>query len=123
MKKITILLLLLINTVGCASKTPFEMAKEGPTMKQNYENHMVGEGTDVSQGAGAVGISRPLENDINYKAVGEYAYRRLQNPELEMFIYPHRSTRLGVIVPGYTVRFPMYEKVQYGLVGDVANVN
>ena len=91
-------------------------------MKQNYENHMVGEGADISQGAVTVGINRSLENDINYKAVGEYAYRRLQNPELEMFIYPHRSTRLGVIVPGYTVRFPMYEKVQYGLVGDVANV-
>lgn len=122
MKKITVLLLLLINTIGCASKTPFEMSKQGPTMKQNYENHMVGESADISQGAVAVGINRSLENDINYKAVGEYAYRRLQNPELEMFIYPHRSTRLGVIVPGYAVRFPMYEKVQYGLVGDVANV-
>lgn len=122
MKKITVLFLLLINTVGCASKTPFEMAKEGPTMKENYENHMVGEGADVSKSAEVNGIGRTLENDINYKAVDEYAYRRLQNPELEMFIYPHRSTRLGVVVPGYSVRFPMYEKVQYGLVGDVANV-
>lgn len=123
MKKITVLFLLLINTVGCASKTPFDLAQEGPTMKQNYENHMLGEGADISQGAVDNGIGRPLENDINYKAVGEYAYRRLQNPELEMFIYPHRSTRLGVVVPGYSVRFPMYEKVQYGLVGDVANVH
>lgn len=122
MKKITVLFLVLINTIGCANKTPFEMAKEGPTMKENYENHMVGEGAGVSKSAEVNGIGRTLENDINYKAVGEYAYRRLQNPELEMFIYPHRSTRLGVVVPGYEVRFPMYEKVQYGLVGDVANV-
>ena len=123
MKKITVLFLLLINTIGCASKTPFDLAQEGATMQENYEIHMLGEGADIAQGATANGIGRPLENDINYKAVGEYAYRRLQNPELEMFIYPHRSTRLGVVVPGYSVRFPMYEKVQYGLVGDVANVH
>lgn len=92
-------------------------------MKQNYENHVVGDGEDISRGARSIGVYRPLENDINYKAIGEYAYRRLQNPELEMFIYPHRSTHHGVIVPGYKVRFPMYEKVQYGLVGDVINVN
>lgn len=122
MKKIITLLLLLIsacNIVGCAGKTPFEMAKEGPTMKQNYENHTIGDGPDISKGAVIAGVNRELENDLNYKAVGEYAYRRLQNPELKMFIYPHRSTRLGVIVPGYTVSFPMYEKVQYALVGDV----
>lgn len=123
MKKMIWLLLLLINVLGCGSKPPFEMAKEGPTMKQNYENHMLGEGIDVEQGAEAIGINRSLENDINYKAVGEYAYRRLQNPELEMFIYPHRSTRLGVVVPGYSVRFPMYEKVQYSLVGEVAHAD
>ena len=120
MKKL-ITLALLISVIGCANKTPFDMAQEGPTMKDNYENHLLGK-EHTTKNARNVDIERSLENDINYKAVDEYAYRRLQNPELEMFVYPHRSTRLRVIVPGYTVRFPMYEKVQYGLVGDVAYV-
>ena len=120
MKAIIIILLVLINT-ACASKDPFEMAKTGPTMKQSYENHLLGDVVLATEVTGNSLISRSLENYINYNSIDEYAYKRLQNPELEMFIYPHRSTRHGVVVPGYTIKFPMYERVQYGLVGDVAN--
>ena len=122
MKKISVLLLLLINIIGCSSKTPFDLAQEGPTMKENYESHFIGESGNTQSNSLPINISREMEEDINYKTINEYGYRRIQNPELEMFIYPHRSTRLGVIVPGYSVRFSMYEKVQYGLVGDVNNV-
>lgn len=111
-----IFFLLLISLAGCASKTPFELSKEGPTMKENFENHLLG---NTELGVERVTFNRALDNDINYRQVEEQAYRRIPNPELEMFIYPHRATRHGVIVPGYSVRFPMYEKVQYGLVGDV----
>jgi len=118
MKQIVLPLLLLISIGGCASKTPFEMSKDGPTMKDNYESHISGVDNKVAHS-----IDRALENDINYQSVNERAYRRIKNPELEMFVYPHRVTKHGVIVPGYTIRFPMYEKVQYALVGDVAYEN
>ena len=122
MKKITLLLLVLTSVAGCAAKkTPFELAQEGPTMKETYAKHVSGgEGGQVGSGALGMGVDRKVENDINYEGIREYAHKRVANPEMKMFIYPHRSTRHGAIVPGYYVNFPMYEKVQYSLVGDVA---
>ncbi|NQY36339.1 MAG: hypothetical protein HRT37_15460 [Alteromonadaceae bacterium] len=117
MKQIVCLLLLWISLSGCASQNPFEMAQHGPTMKDHYQTHMSG-GTE-STGVPIDQIDRALENDLNYRHVNERAYKRLSNPELEMFVYPHRVTSHGIVVPGYTIRFPMYEKVHYALPGDV----
>jgi len=127
--KLVLTQLLILSSIllaGCASQSPFDMAQQGPTMKDNYERHMSGVETGTSEPGssmnGAININRGLERDINYQAVEERAYGRLQNPEMEMFIYARRSTRHGVIIPSYSVRFPMYERVQYGLVRDVAHV-
>lgn len=122
MKQIMLLLIALISVTGCtAKKTPFELAQDGPTMKENYSNHISNEvGSEVGSGAMKLGIVRSLESDINYSRIEEYGHRRVSNPEMRMFIYPHRSTRHGAIVPGYFINFPMYEKVQYNLIGDIA---
>ncbi|PKG68612.1 hypothetical protein CXF64_20025 [Pseudoalteromonas sp. GutCa3] len=121
MKKIVLLLLLFIN--GCASQNPFELSQEGPTMKENYDNHTSGIlGNPSSEDfAPNSNIGRELENDINYSMVNEFAYKRISNPELKMFIYPHRSELNSVVIPAYSVSFPMYLKVQYSLVGDIVN--
>ncbi len=117
MRKHFILLPLLISLLACTHQSPFEMAKQGPTMRQNYENHLAGD--PAQQHKLRPVISRHLENDLNYPKVQERAYRRIPNPELAMFVYPHRVTRHGLIVPAYTIKFPLYEKVQYGRVGDM----
>jgi len=118
MTRVVLVSLLLISVLGCSSKSPFELAQDGPTMKENYDSHMSGSAVRVS---GEI-ISRPLENDINYSYAVKRAFKRVANPELEMYVYPHRATRHGVVVPGYSVNFPMYEKVQYSLLEDVADV-
>ncbi len=113
-------LLILISLQACTNQSPFEMAKAGPTMRESYENHMAGGKTQDREMKAS--ISRTQENDINYQGIKQRAFRanrRIANPELAMFIYPHRATRHGLIVPGYILKFPMFEKVQYGLPGDV----
>ncbi|EBB6667381.1 TIGR03751 family conjugal transfer lipoprotein [Salmonella enterica] len=45
-------------------------------------------------------------------------FRRLPNPDLEMYIFPHLAGREGVPVPGYTTVFPFYNRVQYALPGE-----
>lgn len=123
MKNSILILLCLIS--GCAyQKTPFELAQDGPTMKQNYEAHLSGKKPQKNNvmSIGNTDISRNLENDINYFNSVERAYKRLANPEFEMYIYPHRATTHGVIIPGYSVNFPMYDKVQYSLPGDRTDV-
>ncbi len=118
MTKNLLALIVLINLVGCSSKTPFEMAQEGPTMKDNYNDHIagvkpVGRSLPTGQLVGSQSISRAAENDVNQ---GEQATaRRAVNPELQMFVFPHRATKQGVIIPGYYVNFPMYDKVHYTL--------
>ncbi|EBY7427502.1 TPA: TIGR03751 family conjugal transfer lipoprotein [Salmonella enterica] len=45
-------------------------------------------------------------------------FRRLPNPDLEMYIFPHLAGSEGVLVPGYTTVFPFYNRVQYALPGE-----
>ena len=45
-------------------------------------------------------------------------FRRLPNPALEMYIFPHLAGSEGVPVPGYTTVFPFYNRVQYALPGE-----
>ncbi|EAN4677740.1 TIGR03751 family conjugal transfer lipoprotein [Salmonella enterica] len=45
-------------------------------------------------------------------------FRRLPNPDLEMYIFPHLAGSEGVPVPGYTTVFPFYNRVQYALPGE-----
>ncbi|EBC1277540.1 TIGR03751 family conjugal transfer lipoprotein [Salmonella enterica] len=45
-------------------------------------------------------------------------FRRLPNPDLEMYIFPHQAGNEGVPVPGYTTVFPFYNRVQYALPGE-----
>lgn len=45
-------------------------------------------------------------------------FRRLPNPDLEMYIFPHLAGNEGVPVPGYTTILPFYNRVQYALPGE-----
>lgn len=45
-------------------------------------------------------------------------FRRLPNPDLEMYIFPHQAGSEGVPVPGYTTVFPFSNRVQYALPGE-----
>ncbi len=119
MKKVIMLSVLCINT-GCASFSPFELSRNGPTMAEHYRRHVHEQDSAISSATMSDIQQRPLENDINQVAAFHGQGQRIANPELEMFIYPHRSARDGVIIPGYTVSFPMYEKVHYRLSGNKA---
>jgi conjugative transfer region lipoprotein (TIGR03751 family) len=36
-----------------------------------------------------------------------------------MFVFPHLAGEAGVPVPGYATTFPMYERAEYALPGEV----
>lgn len=58
------------------------------------------------------GYTRTAENEIKKQ------FRRLPNPDLVMYIYPHLSGSEGVPVPGYSTVFPLFQKVQYAMPGE-----
>lgn len=47
-------------------------------------------------------------------------FKRLPNPDLVMFVFPHltKGETESVPVPGYSTVFPFYNKVQYAMPGE-----
>lgn len=45
-------------------------------------------------------------------------FRRLPNPDLVMYVFPHLSGSDPVPVPGYSTVFPLYQRVQYAMPGE-----
>ena len=60
------------------------------------------------------GYTRDAHNEI------ETIFPRLPNPTLVMYVFPHLATEERVPVPGYATTFPIYERVEYGLPGEVS---
>ena len=60
------------------------------------------------------GYTRDAYNEI------ETTFPRLPNPTLVMYVFPHLATEERVPVPGYATTFPMYERVEYALPGEVS---
>ncbi|MBN9421824.1 MAG: conjugal transfer protein [Candidatus Accumulibacter sp. 66-26] len=76
-------------------------------------------------------LRRPLtEIDLQTTAARQAAYtrsaaneiqrqfRRLPNPDLVMYIFPHLAGSDPVPVPGYSTVFPLYQRVQYAMPGE-----
>lgn len=99
--------------VGCTSQpTINELSQGGPTMKElekgNGNNNMV-----------KYSGFKTFDNDINSREISQYAERRIPNPELVLINLPRRDKNTGTIIPKYSVRFPMYNKVHYSLYREV----
>lgn len=62
---------------------------------------------------------KTFDNDINSREISQYAERRIPNPELVIINLPRRDKHTGTIIPKYSVRFPMYNKVHYSLYREV----
>ena len=48
----------------------------------------------------------------------ESQFKRLPNPDLVMYVFPHLAGSEHVPVPGYSTVFPLHERVQYALPGE-----
>ena len=48
------------------------------------------------------------------------SFPRLPNPSLVMYVFPHLAGAERTPVPGYATTFPLYERVEYALPGEVA---
>ena len=112
---------------SCASTKDAVLPQDGPSMKAIYEQHIEEMGAldplvvrealgnrPVADGAGALhGYTREAYNEI------DITFPRVPNPSLVMYVFPHLAGREQVPVPGYVTTFPMYERVEYALPGEV----
>ncbi|MCH8857707.1 MAG: TIGR03751 family conjugal transfer lipoprotein, partial [Proteobacteria bacterium] len=77
------------------------------------------------------GLRRPLtQGDVQAVPAANAAYtrtatneirqqfRRLPNPDLVMYVFPHLAGTDPVPVPSYSTVFPLYQRVQYAMPGE-----
>lgn len=64
------------------------------------------------QQAEGAAFTRTAQNEIYSQ------FKRLPNPDLVMYVFPHLAGSDPVPVPGYTTVFPMYQRVQYAMPGE-----
>ncbi|MGH8568386.1 MAG: TIGR03751 family conjugal transfer lipoprotein [Gammaproteobacteria bacterium] len=111
---------------GCASTKEDVFPKNMKPMSEVYDQHFAKLRTrgiagarvrlqgERTQGAEPelVGYTREAHTEI------EVLFPVLPNPELLLYVYPHLGED-GAPVPGYATAFPLYERVEYALPGEV----
>lgn len=45
-------------------------------------------------------------------------FKRLPNPDLVMYVFPHLAGTDPAPIPGYSTVFPLYQRVQYAMPGE-----
>ena len=122
------LLLPLLLLGGCASTKEAVLPQDGPSMQAIYDAHMREMASQkpsvVREALGCRGVS-PGEGDLagySREAFNELdvTFPSLPNPSLVMYVFPHLAGPERTPVPGYATTFPMYERVEYALPGEVA---
>lgn len=124
---------------GCSSTSPNIIPSTGPDTLEVYQHHVAGlksapaapeADTEANTGTpGSVGLKqgRAVADDdqdlagYTREAHNEISlvFPRLPNPELVIYVFAHMSAK-GRPIPGYSTSFPMYEKDEYALPGEVA---
>ena len=117
----------LISLAGCASTKEAVLPQDGPSMKDIYQGHIqemnaqdplsirqeLGNRPILTGDTALHGYTRDAANEI------DAIFPRLPNTTLVMYVFPHLAGEESVPVPGYATAFPMYERTEYALPGEV----
>ncbi|WP_347130171.1 TIGR03751 family conjugal transfer lipoprotein [Xanthomonas euvesicatoria] len=125
---------------GCATHKDDLLSHGDRTMRDIWDQETGGAGAPGAQGGGAAArqlldarqvLRRPLtaadvqaipaENAAYTRTAQNEIYRqfrRLPNPDLVMYVFPHLAGTDPVPVPGYSTVFPLYQRVQYAMPGE-----
>lgn len=118
-------LVLVLTTAGCStSQETLLPVDENTTMLSLWGRQTGGNNTLSDQRSQ---LRRPL-SEISVQEQQSYTrtatnevqarFKRLPNPDMVMYVYPHLTEGEGVPVPGYSTVFPLHTQVQYALPGE-----
>ena len=121
---------LALTLTGCASTKEAVLPQDGPSMKAIYDRHLQELGARDPRDLRGALVGRPLASGTpSLDGYAREAYNelettfpRLPNPTLVIYVFPHLASDEHVPVPGYVTSFPMYERVEYALPGEVPSV-
>jgi conjugative transfer region lipoprotein (TIGR03751 family) len=125
------LALITIATAGCSTNTEDLLTHDGRTMMDvwNYQTAGTSQGQTAQQLLDTrLALRRPLieplvpSHSMPYTRTAsneiERQFHRLPNPDLVMYVFPHRAGTEAVPVPGYSTVFPLHQRVQYAMPGE-----
>ncbi|UQI28510.1 TIGR03751 family conjugal transfer lipoprotein [Pseudomonas bijieensis] len=127
--KVTILVAIALT--GCATNTEDLLSHDGSTMMEVWNQQASGsaDGRIAQQLLDArQALRRPLTEPLVPSFTTPYTrtahteiqrqFHRLPNPDLVMYVFPHRAGTEAVPVPGYSTVFPLHQRVQYAMPGE-----
>lgn len=131
-KHAALLVMLTAAIAGCSTNKDKLLTHDGETMLDIWQ---AGTGGGTSQSRQLMGarqhLRRPITTDDIQSAPMEQAsytrtaqneiasqFKRLPNPDLVMYVFPHLAGTDPVPVPGYSTVFPLYQRVQYAMPGE-----
>lgn len=128
-KALACLCLVILLTSGCTTDKDDLLPHGSQTMTDLWDQHV----GPAPQGAPSrplqearLALRRPLEDTSSDQpaytrtASNEIhsQFKRLPNPDIVMYVFPHLAGSDPVPVPGYSTVFPLYQRVQYALPGE-----
>lgn len=126
-------LLLVVGLSGCATSKDTLLAHDGTTMLDiwNQQSSQLGARANRELLDARQALRRPLiEPDLSATIATNASYsrtarteinrqfRRVPNPDLVMYVFPHLAGSEQVPVPGYSTVFPMHSRIEYALPGE-----
>ncbi|AMZ71409.1 MULTISPECIES: TIGR03751 family conjugal transfer lipoprotein [Pseudomonas] len=123
--------LIVIALTGCATNTQDLLSHDGSTMLEVWNRQTTGSRNEQSSQRlldARQALRHPLTEPLVPSFSAPYTrtaqneiqrqFHRLPNPDLVMYVFPHRAGTEAVPVPGYSTVFPLHQRVQYALPGE-----
>jgi conjugative transfer region lipoprotein (TIGR03751 family) len=117
---IRVSVVILISTLSGCVMYRNVVPKTGATMEQVYDGMQAQNSVaecltnDCRKHSIALGLPSPVPSSLPKNAVNR-EFRKLPNPELKMYVYPHFAGNDEVPIPGYFTVFNAYERDHYAL--------
>ena len=121
-------LLVACTLTGCATSSQKLLSHDGQTMDTLWWQQTLGDTGQCQLMEARLTLRRPLLDHSATLDPGAYTrtaqneilrqFKRLPNPDLVMYVFPHLAGNDPVPVPGYSSVFPLYQRVQYALPGE-----
>ncbi|TKK37252.1 TIGR03751 family conjugal transfer lipoprotein [Pseudomonas fluorescens] len=116
--------MLLVWLTGCSTSSEELLSHNGNTMLEVWSQQGNPSVRQLSEAR--LALRRPLP--VSNTSIASYTrtaqseiyqqFKRLPNPDMRMFVFPHLAGSDPVPVPGYSTVFPFYQRVQYALPGE-----
>lgn len=128
--RIALAILALATFAGCATRKDAVLPHGDETMSELWGEYSGGPADGASAKARQT-LRRPLTQPEAKSTLSQNAsytrnaeneidleFKRLPNPDLVIYVFPHVAGRDSVPVPGYSTVFPFYGRVHYAMPGE-----